>query len=118
MMLDCKNEAMAWFFLALVTVLVQVTFRASPRPLGQSQQEWREVDHPAEEGAGLPLLGEHHPGHAGRAIHGRRGDLRRRGVCPLSGGDSDGKWKQSLVLKSYMDMNALGPSQLTRPQSL
>ncbi len=46
------------------------------------------MDHPAEEGSGVSFLGEHHPGHAGRAVHGGRGDLRGRGVHPLPGADS------------------------------
>lgn len=43
------------------------------------------MDYPAEEGAGLALLGEPHPGPAGGAVHGGRGDLWSRGVGALPG---------------------------------
>ena len=42
---------------------------------GRCQQDGREVDHPAEEGPGITLLGEPDPGHAGGAVHGGGGDL-------------------------------------------
>jgi len=37
---------------------------------GQCQQEWRQVDHPAEEGAGVSVLGEPDHGHVRGAVHG------------------------------------------------
>ncbi|CAF91364.1 unnamed protein product [Tetraodon nigroviridis] len=40
----------------------------------------------AAERPGQSLLGEHHPGHAGGAVHGGGGDLRRRGLHTLPGG--------------------------------
>lgn len=43
------------------------------------------MDYPPAEGPGVTLLGEHHPGHVGRAVHGGRGDLWGGGVHPLPG---------------------------------
>ena len=87
----CKS---VWYTLAFhripVAALSPVCIDVSvcingPASSGWSKQERREVDHTVAEGAGLTLLGEHHSGHAGRAVHGGRGDLRCSGVYPFPG---------------------------------
>lgn len=54
------------------------------------------MDHPPKERSGVPLLGEPDPGHAWGAVHGRRGDLRGRGVRALPGTAKELKHKHSL----------------------
>lgn len=53
------------------------------------------MDHPPKERSGVPLLGEPDPGHAWGAVHGRRGDLRGRGVRALPGTAQELKHKHS-----------------------
>lgn len=52
---------------------------------GWVQPQRGEVDHPPAQRSGQSILGEHHPGHVGRAVHGGGGDLWRRRLHTLPG---------------------------------
>lgn len=65
------------------------------------------MDCSAEEGSGIPLLGEHDPGHAGRTVHGWGRDLWSRHICALPGERKRCEWCTydiSIFIFVYMKM--------------